>query len=166
MDVDETLLLDLLNTTPVVGGAPRDELADADAGRRWLSAHGRPTGVDEWRALREVRSVLQAIVRHDASPDGLAPFVEGVTRRATLIDGSVEWTLDLPEGRTAAARVVLAWDELRRSSPGRLRPCANEECRLFLIDHSKPNRARWCSMAVCGNRMKARRHYHRTRETP
>jgi len=34
---------------------------------------------------------------------------------------------------------------------------------LFLIDRSKANAARWCSMAVCGNRMKARRHYHRSR---
>jgi predicted RNA-binding Zn ribbon-like protein len=32
-----------------------------------------------------------------------------------------------------------------------------------LIDHSKATSARWCSMAVCGNRMKARRHYQRTR---
>ena len=48
-------------------------------------------------------------------------------------------------------------------SPGRLRPCANDECRLFLDDHSKANAARWCSMAVCGNRMKARRHYERAR---
>jgi len=44
-----------------------------------------------------------------------------------------------------------------------LRPCANDECRLFLIDHSKANAARWCSMAVCGNRLKARRHYQRVR---
>jgi predicted RNA-binding Zn ribbon-like protein len=60
---------------------------------------------------------------------------------------------------------VLAWDALARRSPGRLRPCANDECRLFLIDHSKANAARWCSMAVCGNRMKARRHYQRARNT-
>jgi predicted RNA-binding Zn ribbon-like protein len=46
-----------------------------------------------------------------------------------------------------------------------LRPCANIECQLFLIDRSKPNTARWCSMAVCGNRMKARRHYQRGRST-
>jgi predicted RNA-binding Zn ribbon-like protein len=37
------------------------------------------------------------------------------------------------------------------------------ECALFLIDPSKPNTARWCSMVVCGNRMKARRHYERIR---
>jgi predicted RNA-binding Zn ribbon-like protein len=34
---------------------------------------------------------------------------------------------------------------------------------MFLIDRSKPNTARWCSMAICGNRMKARRYYQRTK---
>jgi predicted RNA-binding Zn ribbon-like protein len=68
------------------------------------------------------------------------------------------------EERGPAVRAVLAWDELRRTSPGRLRPCENTECALFLIDHSRPNRARWCSMATCGNRMKARRHYERTKK--
>jgi predicted RNA-binding Zn ribbon-like protein len=52
---------------------------------------------------------------------------------------------------------------LTQCRPGRLRPCANDECRLFLIDRSKSNLARWCSMAVCGNRLKARRHYERAR---
>ena len=40
---------------------------------------------------------------------------------------------------------------------------SNDECRLFPLDRSKANAARWCSMAVCGNRMKARRHYQRAR---
>ena len=75
----------------------------------------------------------------------------------------MEWTLSVPPERALAVRAVLAWDALQRRSPGRLRPCANTECRLFLIDHSKPNSARWCSMAACGNRMKARRHYQRAR---
>ena len=66
-------------------------------------------------------------------------------------------------GGWLAVRAVLAWDALAKRSPGRLRPCANDECRLFLIDRSKANAARWCSMAVCGNRMKARRHYQRSR---
>jgi predicted RNA-binding Zn ribbon-like protein len=65
--------------------------------------------------------------------------------------------------------VVQVWQTPVRQlqhSPGRLRACANDECRLFLIDRSKANAARWCSMAVCGNRMKARRHYQRARSTP
>jgi predicted RNA-binding Zn ribbon-like protein len=163
IDTDETLLLDLLNTTPVVDGAPRDELADAGAGRQWLSDHEQPVSADEWRALLDVRPVLQDVVRGDASPASLARFAEGVSRRATFAGDGIEWVLDVPEGRSAAVRAVLAWDALRVSGPGRLRPCANSECRLFLIDRSKPNNARWCSMAVCGNRMKARRHYQRAR---
>jgi len=163
IETDETLLLDLLNTTPVRNGTPEDDLADAAAGRRWLAAHGQPVSDDEWRALLAVRPVLQDIVRGDGTTGPLASFVDGVVSQASFVDGRIEWTLGLPEGRSAAAQVVLAWEELARSSPGRLRPCANTECQLFLIDHSKPNSARWCSMAVCGNRMKARRHYQRTR---
>ncbi|HEX3790610.1 MAG TPA: CGNR zinc finger domain-containing protein [Pseudonocardiaceae bacterium] len=160
---DETLLLDLLNTTPVVDGSLQDELADADAGLSWLAGHGQPASAEEWQSLLDARSVLQDVVRGDRPASAVGRFVEGVSYRASFIGEGVGWTLDVPEGRGAAARAVLAWDALRVSGPGRLRPCANEECRRFLIDHSKPNSARWCSMAVCGNRMKARRHYQRTR---
>ncbi|QKV74593.1 CGNR zinc finger domain-containing protein [Amycolatopsis sp. Hca4] len=160
---DETLLLDLLNTTPVRDGRAEDDLADPRAGREWLAAHGQPATDDELRTLLDARSALQAAVRGDTSPAAAARFVDGVSYRAAFGDDGVEWVLDLPAGRSAAARATLAWDALAKSSPGRLRPCANPECRLFLIDHSKPNSARWCSMAVCGNRMKARRHYRRTR---
>ncbi|GLY68156.1 hypothetical protein Atai01_47750 [Amycolatopsis taiwanensis] len=163
--LDEPLLLDLLNTTPIVDGAQRDDLADAEAGRRWLTAHDQPASDAEWHAILDARAALQNVVRGDEVPASLARFVDGVYYRASLAGDGVAWNLDLPKGRSAAARAVLTWDALRVSSPGRLRPCANPECRLFLIDHSKPNRARWCSMAACGNRMKARRHYQRTRST-
>jgi predicted RNA-binding Zn ribbon-like protein len=165
IETDEKLLLDLLNTTPVVNGTPRDELSDIEAGLRWLTAHSQPASADEWRALLDVRTVLQDIVRGNADPAAAAPFVLDVSSRAAFVDGGIVWAPELPDGRTAAAQAVLAWNELAQSSPGRLRPCANPECQLFLIDHSKPNSARWCSMAVCGNRMKARRHYQRTRST-
>ncbi|MGW4485079.1 CGNR zinc finger domain-containing protein [Amycolatopsis sp. NPDC004368] len=161
---DEKLLLDLLNTTPVVDGTPHDELANAELGRGWLAAHGQPASPQEWRALVDVRAALQDVVRGAAGPEALAPFVEGMSYRAVFDGSGIKWDLDTASGRAAASRAVLAWDTLRHESPGRLRPCANPECRLFLIDHSKPNTARWCSMAVCGNRMKARRHYQRTRQ--
>ena len=80
-------------------------------------------------------------------------------RCPTIGDDGVDWSLDADW----PARVVLAWGDLQTDMPGRLRPCANDDCRLFLIDHSRAGTARWCSMSGCGNRMKARRHYHRTR---
>lgn len=159
---DETFLLDLLNSTPVVDGLPQDLLAGEFTGE-WLRRRGGSGSSAEREQTIRARDVLQNVVRGHAAVTSLAPLLSGV-RSVPGIDGEgVAWTTDVPSARGLAVRAILAWDEIRRSSPERLRPCANAECALFLIDHSKPNRARWCSMAVCGNRMKARRHYERTR---
>jgi len=157
---DEALLLDLLNTTPVIDGAQRDQLAGNAEARSWMRDHDIPPTDAERQALIDVRSILQAVVRGERSPVALQPFLKTVSARPKATDAGLDWRLQLDK---AAVRAVLAWDALRIAGPGRLRACANPECRLFLIDRSKPNSARWCSMAVCGNRMKARRHYRRIR---
>lgn len=161
---DEQMMLDLLNSTPVVDGQQRDEFDAPGGARTWLAGHGQKGTAEEARAIAELRPLLQEVVRGTRSPAALGPFIADVGYKAGAADEGIVWTLRLPAGGSAAARAVLAWDELRRSSPGRLRPCANPECRLFLIDRSKPNTARWCSMALCGNRMKARRHYQKARD--
>ena len=163
--LDEGFLLAVLNSTPVVDGVPTDDLADPARARAWLARAGGLGTEAELQCVRQVRQVLQAVVRGQQSPDVLAPVLQAVTRVPDLTDGRVTWTLSGPPERLLAVRAVLAWDALAKHGPGRLRPCANEECRLFLIDRSKANAARWCSMAVCGNRMKARRHYQRSRNT-
>lgn len=163
---DEAFLLDLLNSTPIVNGARQDELGTAQAGRSWLRAHGHRGSTGEWRFVRTARSTLQAVVRGHRPAGALAPLLEQVSYRPSVSDDGVRWWLDVPADQAAAARAVLAWDALRRTRPGRLRACENPECARFLIDRSKPNTARWCSMAVCGNRIKARRHYERTRGHP
>jgi LmbE family N-acetylglucosaminyl deacetylase len=129
---------------------PTDDLADAVRARTWLvSADGRGTDA-ELEQVRAVRQALEAVVRGQLPPDVLAPALQDVI-----------WTLGVPPDHELAVRAVLAWDGLARHRPGRLRPCENDECRLFLVDRSKAYAARWCSMAVCGNRMKARRHHQR-----
>jgi len=161
---DEDFLLALLNSTPVVQGLVTDELADIGRARKWLTdAGGLGTDAERQHVLR-VRQALQAVVRGEQSPEVLAQEISGVSSVPAIADGRVAWTLSVPAERRLAVRAILAWDALARLSPGRLRPCANGECQLFLIDRSKANGARWCSMAVCGNRMKARRHYERARD--
>ncbi len=162
----EGFLLALLNSTPVVDGVPTDDLADTARGRAWLAGFGGTGTEAELRHVREVRQALQAVVRGEKRPDVLAPALRGAVLVPELAGGGISWTLSAPPGRELAVRAVLAWDALARQSPGRLRPCANGDCRRFLIDRSKANTARWCSMAVCGNRMKARRHYQRARSVP
>jgi predicted RNA-binding Zn ribbon-like protein len=162
---DEGFLLALLNSTPVIDGVPADEFADTARARAWLASAGGLGAEAELQRVLDVRQALQAVVRGEQPPDVLAPALHGVTCVPTMADGQITWTLSVPPERELAVRAVLAWDALAKQSPGRLRPCANDECRLFLIDRSKANGARWCSMAVCGNRMKARRHYQRARNT-
>ncbi|KKB99058.1 CGNR zinc finger domain-containing protein [Mycolicibacter arupensis] len=160
---DEALLLDLLNSTPVIEGVPHDELDEPATARAWLAAHDVALTEEALHELIEVRDALQSVVRGDLAPQELQPFLKGVGLSPAISDDGIAWTLSAHQGCAAVARVILAWDALRITSPGRLRPCANTDCRLFLIDRSKPNTARWCSMAICGNRMKARRHYQRSK---
>ncbi|HME91207.1 MAG TPA: ABATE domain-containing protein [Myxococcaceae bacterium] len=57
--------------------------------------------------------------------------------------------------------------ELLTSEEARLvRQCeafASNDCAWLFIDETRNRSRRWCSMASCGNRAKARRHYHRAR---
>ncbi|MET9496906.1 CGNR zinc finger domain-containing protein [Streptomyces sp. NPDC006552] len=161
--VQEEALLDLLNTTPVLNGTARDLLAGDDEARGWLAEHDVVAKGADLGALRAARDTVQKVVRGEESPRSLAEFLVGVGYLPVVDDAGIGWRLDVPAGREAAALAVLTWNHVRTAKPGRLRPCANDECRLFLLDKSKANKAKWCSMAVCGNRTKARRHYARVK---
>ncbi|MBU6531477.1 CGNR zinc finger domain-containing protein [Streptomyces sp. NPDC057245] len=160
----EDALLELLNTTPVVEGAVRDALGGPADGRAWAREHGG-TGADEEVALLvAARDALQDVVRGRRDPECLNEFLAGVGSVPHIAGGGLEWVLQVPDARRLTVELVLTWARVEESRPGRLKPCGNPECRRFLLDRSKPNSARWCSMAECGNRMKARRHYRRARE--
>lgn len=45
----------------------------------------------------------------------------------------------------------------------RLKVCTNDACRWVFYDASRNRSSRWCSMAICGNRMKARAYRARAR---
>jgi predicted RNA-binding Zn ribbon-like protein len=162
---DESFLLALLNTTPVIDGVPTDELGDRAHALDWLTSVGGEGSDAEWQLVLKARAVLQAVVRAKLPPDALAEILADAALIPAITTGEITWTLSAPPDRALAVRAILAWDALAKTSAGRLRPCANDECQLFLIDRSRAGTARWCSMAICGNRMKARRHYQRARRT-
>lgn len=161
---EQEVLLALLNSTPVTGEGELDLLSPGAPGgpeiARSLGGRGSRAEVGH---LVVVRDLLQSSVRAGKVDPHLLGTLHGVVQRPASLtaDAVLQWELDGPPEKLPAARLVIVWAELARSRPGRLRACENEECRLFLIDHSKGNTARWCSMAVCGNRMKARRHQSR-----
>ncbi len=158
-DADDDLLLALLNSTPSNEDGFADLLDDAWV-RNW-DGTGSPA---ELSSLRQVRGVLQSVVRGTEPATALTPALAGARLAPEITGSGIGWRLDVDEDHRLATRAVLAWGRLQEQLPGRLRACANDECRLYLLDRSRPNSARWCSMKVCGNRLKARRHYERERQ--
>jgi len=161
---DEELLLTLLNSAPVIEGVPTDGLEGA-AGRDLARTWGGTGTANEVARLRRVRQALQTIVREGdgGAVSELAGILDEAVRTPRLTPDGVVWELHVPEDDRLAAGAVLAWSSVITEFPGRLRACANDECSQFLVDHSRPGTAKWCSMAVCGNRMKARTHARRAK---
>ncbi len=164
MDRDEELLLAVLNSAPVLDGRPTDRLVGPDARELTRSMGGSGT-TRELARLRQARDALHAVIRGDApaAAEELTRIVEGAVRIPHVTPHGVAWQLQAPTDDRLAVEAVLAWSSVAARHPGRLRACANAECRLFLVDHSRPGTAKWCSMATCGNRMKARAHADRSR---
>ncbi|MFI1537775.1 CGNR zinc finger domain-containing protein [Streptomyces anandii] len=166
----EPLALDLLNTRWNRDGSLQDLLTGPDGLAVWLAANG----LDEeyapdasvLRHLLQARDALKAAV--DGSPEEGAPLVDAVLAHGRIRAGlTARGPVERPEFADPswgpawlAARDYL---ELLTTAPDRIRACAHESCVLHFFDTSRNGTRRWCSMAACGNRAKASRHYARSR---
>jgi predicted RNA-binding Zn ribbon-like protein len=180
----EPLALDLLDTEHVIDGAQVDLLADGATAAAWLhhalgdDRHegddgGAPAGgPDVVGPLVEARAAIRAVVEGlpGATPAARAALdrvlAHGHVASRLGADGRPERRLevDAPGWRPAvlAALDLLA---LLDDRPERLRRCEHERCALWFLDTSRNGGRRWCSMATCGNRAKAQRHYRRARSS-
>jgi predicted RNA-binding Zn ribbon-like protein len=87
--------------------------------------------------------------------------------RMSLRDGALVWSVSslVPDAPALLSPVLWsAADLLAGTRCGRVRQCDNPQCRWVFLDDSKSGNRRWCSMASCGNRAKAHRHYLQRRE--
>lgn len=163
----EPLALDLVNTVTPEG----DALDSPDA---WLALQaGRLTpgpdpltaaGAAALRALREhVRAALEAVRQGEPLPAEAAGAINEAARAAP------SYRVLLPDLRTQTRRdggsallaqlADAAIDLLGGPDASRVRACEGPGCRmLFLPAHP---RRRWCSPALCGNRVRVARYYQR-----
>jgi len=166
-----------VNTIDLEGGV--DELDDPAALRAWLAANDLPGGnacvtrddLSRALAVREaLREVLAGNAGHGidrlaiATLDAVAVATPLVVRfapdgRATLAPqgGGVDAALGRLLADVAASVLDGSW--------ARLKVCRNDACRWAFYDSSKNRSGAWCTMAVCGNRMKGRRYRRRARAT-
>lgn len=181
--------LDFVNTTFVLGERPVDRLETYDDLLAWLRAAGlleagRPEAAARaWNgreALHRARKLRTAL--HDAALEQvrsgrfpasgvralneLLEAAPGTYRLSSAGDGltlsyasAPRKALHLLEPLVRSAAQFLAGADL-----GRIKKCGNEKCVLYYYDATKNQGRRWCSMALCGNRMKAAAHYRRTKE--
>ena len=161
-----------VNTLDVEDAA--DELANPGALTGWLSAHGLLRGGTATRAdlanARRLREALRVLllanngvsVRKEAAVTlnraarraGLGVRFEPVgTARVEPEARGVDGAL----GRLLAIVSVAMAD----GSWSRLKACRAEDCRWAFYDRARNRSRHWCSMAVCGNRTKARTFRHR-----
>jgi predicted RNA-binding Zn ribbon-like protein len=129
----------------------------------------------EARTLREaVDLCLQAALAGESAPaaavatiDGWLAHAEPRARLALAGDGTpVLGELQPPDPvRRALGAIALDAAHMlgRPAEASRIRVCASETCSARFYDRSPAGRRRWCSMALCGNEAKARRHRERAR---
>lgn len=159
--------LDLLNTR-WRGDEPGDLLDDIDGLRLWLDLLGLadqvPADEHTLQALRTARDAIHAAVTTGEYAAVNQVLAHGRIRRELTGEGPRE----VPEVADPAwLPGWLAADDLLRliaEAPHRIRQCAHPDCVLFFYDTSKNGTRRWHSMATCGNRTKAARHYAKTTE--
>jgi predicted RNA-binding Zn ribbon-like protein len=176
------LCLEFANTRYWRGQAvPTETLNAAEDLAGWIAANGgpkpaRPPARREFDRAVELRETLYRLFdaqAQDRTPPArdLAALNEALAAapsRTTLKrerDG-YGWDVDVRSGTALALLAPVLWsagDLLAGPRLDRVRRCANPECGWLFLDDSRAGKRRWCSMQACGNRAKARRHYHKSR---
>lgn len=142
--LSEEARLEALNSTPVENVVLRDLWLDGSTLSQWVARRGGDLESAEQELLMKTRNALQKVVRGESGPEVLEVFIAGVRKVPRLSVDGLDWSLEVEVERRLAVGLILTWARLREESPGRLRPCANSDCRLFLVDHSRASTARWC----------------------
>lgn len=89
---------------------------------------------------------------------------EGVERASRILDGAARRAglrARFEDGRlrfSSRSRILAAVAEsMADGSWPRLKACRADDCQWAFVDTARNRSRRWCEMAVCGNREKARR---------
>src|SRR5207247_796842 len=80
-------------------------------------------------------------------------LVQAFVNSVDLEDGPETLTTPGALGRIVAA----AFAGMANEDWSRLKLCGSHTCRWAFFDRSRNHSSRWCTMAACGNRAKARR---------
>ena len=171
------LIRSFINTLDVE--ANHDEFAQAYAVKGWLVSRGlldEGVAVAETDRLRliEVREALRTLLlaqgagqaHHDAvrTLDDAGALGGGLSVRFHQDEGA-RLTADHDHVAGAiAGMLAIIYTAMAQGTWARLKACQNDQCHWIFYDGSRNQSRRWCSMARCGSRSKARTFRRRNSE--
>ena len=170
--IANNLALDFINSAFGTGDESHDCLTDDASVVAWLKAAGElsedfetvPAGLAELaKALRETAARMVEAVKAGQPSD--PALVNQLLEAGRQVKGLV-WdeakagflliehrrdhsAASLLEPVATALVTLLSGNDLQH-----VRQCEAHDCTLLFLDTTKSHRRRWCSMALCGNRMK------------
>ncbi len=183
-------ILDLLNTKPVMGDGPTELLPDVGALERWLIASGMVTSPKNratlrgWRQSTEAAVFLKELIGfRERLRDAVVRIEHGSTPTDAFLAEVNSLLLEYPRPtllRRQGGRVIREalfeprkpndlWapiidataNLLVETESSRIRKC--ESCVVHFFDTSKKGSRRWCSMNICGNKLKVAAYQQRKR---
>jgi predicted RNA-binding Zn ribbon-like protein len=171
------LVRSFVNTNDVEDGV--EELASPELLREWLAERGlcrrdatlSEEDVSSAIELREaLRSLMLANTGEPLDPAAIETLNRIGARSRLLVRFDEKGDSALApagEGVEAALASILAIvsRSMAEGSWPRMKACQADTCRWAFYDRSKNRSGSWCSMAVCGNRAKARSYRHRHRQS-
>jgi len=184
-------ILDFLNTKPVLADGPTELLSSFRDLERWLIASGMVTSpktkaiVRSWRNSADATAFLEqlvafrerlrkAVIQIESGSSPADAFLAEVNllllqypRHTSLRKRNgkvIRETLFEPRKPSDlwAPIVDATVDLLTEAESSRIRKC--ESCIVHFFDTSKKGSRRWCSMNICGNRLKVAAYQRRKRE--
>ena len=164
-----------VNTVDIQDGP--EELSDRNALERWLVAHGLMESGQEVSdsdlknaiAVREaIRGVIGANTGATIYPLDIATLngAAAASRLRARFGADGKARLEPEAGGVAGAMgrlVATVFTAMADDDWSRLKLCGSSTCRWAFYDRSRNHSSRWCAMASCGNRQKARRFRQRAK---
>lgn len=184
--------LDFINTQIVVRAHPVDLLGTFDDFIIWLVQAKLITKVEGESTSRGMsnkekegllqrarlfRSILREMVEHLARRRAIAGAAVAEINRllsqrqgapqVIQTKGKFEQKFVSTGNQTDSLLTLLAEaasDLLCNVNPALIKKCGNAACILYFYDTTKSHTRSWCSMQVCGNRIKVAAHFQRKRQ--
>jgi len=162
---------EFVNTLDLTHGY--DVLQDQGRLAAWLASRGSQP--DEVPAMHdvalavEVREAIRDLLGMNSGSTPSPASWEVVGRVSRMVSVSLEvetgHTAIRPAGagllREVASVIVAMHSAMADGTWSRIKICRNPDCRWAFYDRSRNHARVWCTMAECGNRMKARRFRRR-----